>query len=203
MSGHATPMPTLADALLPVRSESGLVRNATLMVFGFCLLTLSAKIQVPFWPVPMTMQTFVVMVIGMAYGWRLGAATVLAYLIAGASGLPVFAGTPERGIGLLYMMGPTGGFLVGFLVAAAVVGYLAERGWDRSFLGTGAAMIIGQAIISFAGVVWLANAFGVPKAIEVGFMPFLASSLLKTVLGIACMPLVWKLIGRRSIVRRV
>ena len=196
-------MPTLADALWPARLEGEFVRNATLLVFGFCLLTLSAKIQVPFWPVPMTMQTFVVLVIGMAYGWRLGGATVLAYLIAGASGLPVFAGTPERGIGLLYMMGPTGGFLLGFLVAATVVGFLAERGWDRSFLGTGVAMIIGHAIITFLGVVWLANAFGVPKAIEVGFMPFLAASALKTVLGIACMPLVWKLIGRRSVARRV
>ena len=203
MSGHATPMPTLADALWPARVEDEFVRNATLMVFGFCLLTLSAKIQVPFWPVPMTMQTFVVLVIGMAYGRRLGSATVLAYLIAGASGLPVLAGTPERGIGLLYMMGPTGGFLVGFLVAAAVVGYLGDRGWDRSFLATAAAMIVGQAIISFAGVVWLANSFGVPKAIEVGFMPFLASSALKTVLGIVAMPLVWKLIGRRSVARQV
>jgi biotin transport system substrate-specific component len=202
LADHAASMPTIADTIWPA-GQSEILRDATLMVFGVCLLTLSAKIQVPLWPVPISMQTFAVLVIGIAYGWRLGAATVLAYLIAGASGLSVFAGTPERGIGLLYMMGPTGGFLVGFLVAAAVVGYLAERGWDRSFIGTGAAMIIGHAIISLLGVVWLAKAFGVPKAIEVGFTPFLAASALKTVLGIACMPLVWKLIGRRSVVRRV
>jgi biotin transport system substrate-specific component len=148
-------MPTIADAIWPAR-QNEFLRNAALTVFGFCLLTLSAKIQVPLWPVPISMQTFAVLVIGIAYGWRLGAATVLAYLIAGASGLPVFAGTPERGIGLLYMMGPTGGFLAGFLIAAAVVGYLAEQGWDRSFFKTGAAMVIGHAIISLAGVVWLA-----------------------------------------------
>ena len=202
MTGHTATMPTLADTLWLTRRESEVVRNATLMAFGFCLLTLSAKIQVPFWPVPMTMQTFAVLVIGMAYGWRLGAATVLAYLIAGASGLPVFAGTPERGIGILYMMGPTGGFLAGFLIAAAVAGYLAERGLDRSFWGTGAVMILGHAIISLAGVVWLAKTFGVPKAIEVGFTPFLAAGALKTVLGMACLPLVWKLIGRRSPARQ-
>jgi biotin transport system substrate-specific component len=202
LAADTASMPTIADAIWPAR-QNEFVRNATLMVFGFCLLTLSAKIQVPLWPVPISMQTFAVLVIGMAYGWRLGAATVLSYLIAGASGLPVFAGTPERGIGLLYMMGPTGGFLVGFLIAAAVVGYLAERGWDRSFLGTGAAMIVGHAIISLLGVVWLAKAFGVPKAIEVGFTPFLWAGLLKTILGVACMPLIWKLIGRRSVARRV
>jgi biotin transport system substrate-specific component len=202
LADHAASMPTIADAIWPAR-QNEFLRNATLMVFGFCLLTLSAKIQVPLWPVPISMQTFAVLVIGMAYGWRLGGATVLSYLIAGASGLPVFAGTPERGIGLLYMMGPTGGFLAGFLIAAIVVGYLAERGWDRSFLGTGVAMVIGHAIISFLGVVWLAQAIGVPKAIEVGFTPFLFASLLKIILGIAVMPLVWKLIGRRSIARQV
>jgi biotin transport system substrate-specific component len=173
------------------------------MFFGGCLLTLSAKIQIPFWPVPMTMQTFVVLVIGMAYGWRLGAATVAAYLAAGAFGLPVLAGTPERGLGLPYMLGPTGGFLLGFFLAAAAVGYLGDRGWDRSFLGTAAAMAAGHAIISLSGVIWLSAAFGVPKAIELGLMPFLASSLLKTALGIACMPMVWKLISRRTPADRV
>jgi biotin transport system substrate-specific component len=194
-------MPTLADAVWPAQ-QGEFVRNATLMVFGFCLLTLSAKIQVPFPLVPMTMQTFVVLVIGMAYGWRLGAATVLAYLIAGASGLPVFSGTPEKGIGLLYMMGPTGGFLIGFLLAAAVVGYLGERGFDRSFLGTAVAMILGHIVITLCGVVWLAHAFGITKAIEVGLTPFLASSALKTLLGIVAMPLVWKLLGRRNPARQ-
>ena len=107
------------------------------VVGGVCLLTLSAKLQVPFYPVPMTMQTLVVLMIGMAYGRVLGTATVAAYLLAGAAGLPVFAGTPERGIGLAYMMGPTGGYLVGFLVSAWLMGALAERGWSSSFLLSG------------------------------------------------------------------
>ncbi len=187
---------TIADIVWPSRPQARVFRVAALMLVGMCLLTLSAKIQIPFWPVPMTMQTLVVLVIGMAYGWRLGAATVLAYLVAGAAGLPVFAGTPARGIGIAYMMGPTGGFLLGFLISAAAVGFLGERGWDRSVLRTAVAMVLGQAIITLAGVAWLAVLFNLPKAIEVGFKPFLAASLLKVALGIVLMPTIWKLLDR-------
>ena len=187
---------TIADVVWPSRPQARIFRAAALMLLGVCLLTLSAKIQIPFWPVPMTMQTLAVLVIGMAYGWRLGAATVLAYLVAGAAGLPVFAGTPARGIGMAYMMGPTGGFLLGFLVSAAAVGFLGQRGWDRSILRTAAAMVLGQAIITFVGVAWLAVLFNLPKAIEVGFKPFLAASLLKVALGIALMPTIWRLLDR-------
>lgn len=187
---------TIADIVWPSRPQARAFRAAALMLLGVCLLTLSAKIQIPFWPVPMTMQTLVVLVIGMAYGWRLGAATVLAYLMAGAAGLPVFAGTPVRGIGVAYMMGPTGGFLLGFLVSAAAVGFLGERGWDRSIPRTAVAMVLGQAIITLAGVAWLAILFNLPKAIEVGFKPFLAASLLKVALGIVLMPAIWKLLDR-------
>ena len=187
---------TIADIIWPSRPQARIFRAAALMLLGMCLLTLSAKIQIPFWPVPMTMQTLVVLVIGMAYGWRLGAATVLAYLVTGAAGLPVFAGTPARGIGLAYMMGPTGGFLLGFLISAAIVGFLGERGWDRSVLRTAVAMVLGQAIITLAGVAWLAILFNLPKAIEVGFKPFLAASLLKVALGIVLMPTIWKLLDR-------
>lgn len=187
---------TIADIVWPSRPQARIFRAAALMLLGVCLLTLSAKIQIPFWPVPMTMQTLVVLVIGMAYGWRLGAATVLAYLVAGAAGLPVFAGTPARGIGVAYMMGPTGGFLLGFLVSAATVGFLGERGWDRSIPRTAVAMVLGQAIITLAGVAWLAVLFNLPKAIEVGFKPFLAASLLKVALGIVLMPTIWKLLDR-------
>lgn len=187
---------TIVDFVWPSRPHARVFRAAALMLMGICLLTLSAKIQIPFWPVPMTMQTLVVLVIGMAYGWRLGAATVLAYLLAGAAGLPVFAGTPARGIGVAYMMGPTGGFLLGFLISAAAVGLLGERGWDRSILRTAIAMVAGQAVIAVAGVAWLAVLFNLPKAIEVGFKPFLAASLLKVALGIVLMPTIWKLLDR-------
>lgn len=189
---------TIADFLWPSRPEQRVFRAAALVVLGGCLLTLSAKIQIPFWPVPMTMQTLAVLVIGMAYGWRLGAATVLAYLLAGAAGLPVFAGTPARGIGLSYMMGPTGGFLLGFLLSAAAVGFLGDRGWDRTILRTAGAMVLGQVIITVSGVAWLAVLFGMPKAIQVGVMPFLTASLLKIALGVALMPMIWKIISHRS-----
>ena len=106
-----------------------------LALVGTLALTVSAKTQIPFWPVPMTMQTFVVLVIGMAYGARLGVATIALYLLEGALGLPVFAGTPEKGVGLAYMMGPTGGYLLGFVAGAWLCGWLAERGFDRLISG--------------------------------------------------------------------
>ena len=147
---------TLIDAAWSNSTTARRLGLVAAVVVGVCLLTLSAKLQVPFYPVPMTMQTLVVLMIGMAYGRVLGTATVAAYLLAGAAGLPVFAGTPERGIGLAYMMGPTGGFLVGFLISAWLMGALAERGWSNSFLLSAAAMIIGHAVILAAGVAWLA-----------------------------------------------
>ena len=126
MSASITSRPTLAETAW--HGGNATVRNVTLAVLGSLALWLSAKIQVPFYPVSMTMQTFVVLAVGMAFGWRLGATTVLLYLVEGAAGLPVFAGTPEKGIGLAYMAGPTGGYLVGFVLAAAAVGALAQRG---------------------------------------------------------------------------
>ena len=94
--------------------SANIFKKISLILLGTLLLTISAKIKVPFYPVPMTMQTFVVVLIGIAFGWKLGLATIFAYLFEGAIGLPVFAGTPEKGIGIIYMMGPTGGYLVGF-----------------------------------------------------------------------------------------
>jgi biotin transport system substrate-specific component len=190
---------TLLDLAWPNGAHARLLTTAAAVLFGVCLLTLSAKLQVPFWPVPMTMQSLVVIVLGMAYGSRLAVATVFAYLLAGAAGLPVFAGTPQRGIGLAYMMGPTAGFLVGFLLAAWLVGFLAERGWDRTFLKCAAAMVLGHLAISLSGVAWLAILMGTTKAIEVGLVPFLASSALKTALGAACMPVIWRVLGRKSV----
>lgn len=190
---------TLLDLARPESPAARIATTVGAVLFGVCLLTLSAKIKVPFWPVPMTMQTLVVLMLGMAYGSRMAAGTVFAYLVAGAAGLPVLSGTPERGIGLAYMMGPTGGFLLGFLVAAWVVGFLAERGFDRTFMRSAIAMLAGHAIISLLGVVWLAAPLGVAKAIQVGFVPFMASSVLKTALGAVAMPLIWRVFERRSL----
>ena len=187
---------TLLNAAWPSDAPAQALRLAPAVVFGVCLLTLSARLQVPFWPVPMTMQTLVVLLLGMAYGARLGAGTVLAYLLVGAIGMPVFAGTPERGIGLAYMLGPTGGFLLGFLIAAWLVGVLAERGWDRLVPRCGAAMLIGTVVIIVTGLAWLVPALGPARAIEVGLVPFLMSSALKVALGAVSMPLIWRLLAR-------
>ena len=189
---------TLIDALLPAAGLPAWARNALLAVGGSLLLTLSAKINVPFYPVPLSMQTFAVLVIGAAFGWRLGAATVLLYLAQGALGLPVFAGTPEKGIGLAYMMGPTGGYLVGFVAGAVLTGWLAERGWDRSFLWLAAAMFIGHAVIFVYGLAWLASGIGLAKAWALGVAPFYLATVFKTLLAAACIKAGWSAANLRG-----
>lgn len=178
------------------------MRGLLLALAGSALLTISAKLQVPFWPVPMTMQTFVVLVLGMTLGPRLAALAILTYLAEGAFGLPVFANTPERGLGLAYMAGPTGGYLAGFLASAVLVGWLAERGWDRSFLGTAAAMLLGTAVIFGLGLAWLSGLIGLEQAIASGLVPFLPAAALKIALATATLPLVWRALNRREGDRR-
>ncbi len=197
MAQEATLYPTLAGTLWPAGKANALLRGAVLAVAGTALLTVSAKIQIPFYPVPMTLQTFVVLALGMAYGWRLGGATLLLYLAEGAAGLPVFAGTPEKGIGLAYMLGGTGGYLAGFVLAAAVCGWLAERGWDRNLVRTAAAMLIGNAVIYVPGLLWLGGLYGWDKPIlEWGLTPFLFGDLAKLALATAVLPLAWRWLGR-------
>ena len=195
---YSTPQPALFSAVWSTNSRTGAaLRNVVLAVVGTMLLTLSAKVQVPFYPVPMTMQTFVVLGLGMAYGWRLGGATMVLYLVEGAAGLPVFAGTPEKGIGLAYMLGGTGGYLVGFVLAAMAVGWFAEKGWDRSVIGTAFAMMVGNAIIYIPGILYLGVLFGWDKPIiEWGFTPFLLGDLVKLALAAAVMPMAWKVLGK-------
>jgi biotin transport system substrate-specific component len=196
MSTGVTPLaaPTLMTLLWPSRSA---LRIVVLMAVGSALLALSAKVQVPFYPVPMTLQTLVVLVIGAAYGWRLGGATVALYLAEGAVGLPVFAG-PVAGPG--YMAGPTGGYLVGFLFAAIATGLMAERGWDRSLLRVLAMMAVGHAIIFAFGVAWLAAVlqFDLARAWVAGVAPFYAATLVKTGLAAALMQAAWAVAGRQS-----
>jgi biotin transport system substrate-specific component len=171
---------------------------AILALLGSGFLWASAKAQVPMWPVPMTMQSYVVLVIGMAYGARLAAATVALYLVEGALGLPVFAGTPERGIGLPYMLGQTGGYLIGFLVAAWAMGSLAERGWDRSLWRAVVAMTLGTIILFVPGVAWLSHLVGWEKAVAAGLTPFIFGSVLKLALAAATLPLARRLAQRRA-----
>lgn len=186
----------LANVVL--NEQNTLARNVLLAVAGSIALWISAKVQIPFFPVPMTLQTLVVLIIGMAYGWRLGGATIALYLAQGAAGLPVFAGTPEKGVGLAYMMGTTGGFLLGFVLAAVAVGYLAERGWDRNIFTTAGAMLIGNALIYVPGLFWLASIIGWDKSIEFGIKPFLLADLFKLVLAALFMPLIWNVVKRMT-----
>ncbi|MAW51983.1 MAG: biotin transporter BioY [Geminicoccus sp.] len=194
MTPQTLPANTLATAILPL--DNALLRNLILAVAGSLLLWISAKISIPFWPVPLTMQTLVVLMIGMAFGARLGAATVALYLLEGAAGLPVFSGTPEKGIGLAYMMSTTGGYLFGFVVAAGAVGFLAERGWDRNLSTTALAMLIGTVLIYIPGVLWLGMVLGWDKPIlSWGLTPFLAGDALKLVIAAVLMPSLWRLLS--------
>ena len=188
--------PPLAMALWPSDDKTGrLVRAIVLIAAGSVLMTVSAKLTVPFWPVPLSMQTFAALLIGAAYGWRLGGITVLAYLAQGAMGVPVFAGA---GAGLPYLLGPTGGYLLGFIMAAMAVGWLAERGWDRRVLTTLAAMVIGNLVIYALGVGWLTTIVGsVERAFALGLLPFLLGDALKIALATALLPYAWSLIQRR------
>jgi biotin transport system substrate-specific component len=179
--------PTSRDVSLFGQIEAAtLMTKLLLALLGTVLLTLSAKTQVPFWPVPMTMQTFVVLLIGFSYGARLGGATVLFYLCEGAIGLPVFAGTPERGLGLAYMSGPTGGYLAGFFIAAVLVGGLAEHGWRHGIWRIAAAMCLGHLVILAAGGAWLAAFVGWLQAWQLGVYPFVLATVAKTMLAVAC-----------------
>ncbi len=184
---------TLIDSLWPARTA---LRGAVLMALGTALLALSAKIQVPLPPVPMTMQTLVVLLIGATYGWRLGGATVLLYVAEGMLGLPVFANTPPAAASPAYLLGPTGGYLIGYAAAALGMGLLAERGWDRSLLRVIVMMTIGHLIIFAFGLAWLAHLFGPAKAWVVGAAPFVAGTVLKTALAAALMQAAWVFVRR-------
>ena len=197
----------LADQFGATEGASLWLRRLFMIVFGVALLWLSAKVKIAIEPVPVTLQVLAIMALSMAYGARMAAATLIAYLALGAAGEPVFAGTPEKGVGLGYMLGSTGGYLMGFLGAAWTVGALADRGWDRTVLSAAAAMAIGLVVLYVPGVLWLAYGFpitalgaewggaGFAKAWEWGVFPFIWIDAAKLVLAAIGFPLIWKLIG--------
>ena len=188
--------PTLSLAAMGGRRS--LLQAALIAVAGSALLWASAKVQIPFFPVPMTMQTFVVLFLGFALGSRLGAATVLLYLAEGATGLPVFAGTHEKGLGLAYIAGPTGGYLAGFVVAAFVTGWFAERGLDRRLVTAAIAALAGLVAIYALGLAWLGAVVGWDKPVlSFGLYPFLPAEGLKLALLAAILPLAWRGLSKR------
>jgi biotin transport system substrate-specific component len=183
---------TLVANIWPQISTSW-VNKALVVLLGSIALIISAKLKVPFYPVPMTMQVFVVLAIGLILGFRLGVATVLLYLAEGALSLPVFAGTPERGLGLAYMMGPTGGYLLGYLFAVAVVGWLAEWGWAKRWLEAVAVAFLGLLLIYIPGLLWLGTVLGWDKPIfEFGFAPFIAGDAVKVLLAALLVTGIWQ-----------
>ncbi|MCB1379295.1 MAG: biotin transporter BioY [Alphaproteobacteria bacterium] len=178
---------TLLSALWP-ESMAHATNKVMLVLAGVALLTLSAKIQVPFWPVPMTLQTLAVLLIGATYGARLAGSTLIAYLAAGAVGVPVFA----TGAGLAYMAGPTAGYLAGFLVAAVVVGWLADRGHGRGIVSALVVFAIGEVAIFALGTGWLSVLIGPDKAVSAGLLPFIPGEALKLALATAVLSAGWK-----------
>lgn len=198
LSHTTSSRPTLVEAMCLERPLT-LAAQAALVLGGTLILTASARISIPFYPVPMTLQTLAVLMLGVLLGPRLAALTVAAYLAQGAVGLPVFAGTPEKGIGLAYIAGPTGGFLVGFLLAAFLVGMLARRGWDRKPAMIALAMLLGTLAIYVSGLLWLGAVVGWDKPIlEWGLYPFLAGDALKLALAAVAAPLAWRFVNSRS-----
>ena len=172
-------------------------RQVLMVAAGILLLAVAAKIKVPMWPVPITMGTFAVLAIGAAYGARLGLVTILGYMIVGALGLDVFAGSSAQTFGLAYMMGGTGGYLVGYVLATVVLGVLAQRGWDRSVGWMALAMLMGNAVIYLPGLAWLGQLYGWDKPIlQWGLTPFLIGDVIKLALAAVLLPGIWKLIDR-------
>ncbi len=208
MSVSAATQSTLIAALWPATKGRAALRVALLALAGSAFVAVSAQFQVPLWPVPITGQTFGVLVVGMVLGWRLGAASLLLYMAEGTMGLPVFA---KFAAGPGVIAGPTGGYIVGFVLAAAIVGYLAQRGWDRNVGLTALAMLIGNIAIYLPGLPWLALWYAGPgvqyieaagaatalgAALAKGLMPFLIGDALKLALAAMLFPVAWRLVGK-------
>lgn len=196
MTASTTITRPLVSLALPESRNARLAMQFGLAVLGTLLLTLSAKTKVVFGPVDMSLQTLAVILIAAAFGLRLGLATLLLYMAEGAAGLPVFQSTPEKGIGLAYMLGTTGGYLAGFVVMAAIIGWAADRGWDRNVLKFFGIVVIADAIMLAMGFGWLSALIGMEKGWQFGVAPFIVPDLIKAALAAALVPAVWSLIRR-------
>ena len=168
-----------------------LIKTFSVLV-GTLLITLSSYITIPLYPVPVTAQTLVVLLIGLSFGTRLSFLTLSLYLFQGAVGLPVFAGGAG---GLAALFGPTGGYLFGFVAAGSLLGLLARRGFGKNFLTTIIAMLAGNAVIYLFGVSWLANFIGIENALKHGVLPFLYGDVLKIFVAAALIPVAWKFLS--------
>ena len=166
--------------LIKQNTQTKIIKSLIIIFFGSIILAISAKIKIPFYPVPMTMQTFVVLFLGISFGYRIALATVSLYLIEGILGLPVFSNSPERGVGLAYFMGPTMGYLIGFLVACFSASFIKL---DDNFFVILFKLILSVSTIYISGVLWLGTLIGWNKPIfELGVFPFLLAETFKILL---------------------
>ncbi|MDJ1014916.1 MAG: biotin transporter BioY [Paracoccaceae bacterium] len=192
--------PVLSEVFGPSEGAALRIKQVVLVLAGIAALAIAAKIRIPMWPVPLTMGTFAVLTIGAAYGPRLGLATILGYMAVGALGFNVFAGSSAENYGLAYMTGGTGGYLVGYVLAALALGVFARAGWDRSMGRMAAAMLIGNAIIYIPGLLWLGQLYGWDQPILAwGLTPFLLGDALKLALAALLLPAVWKMVGEARV----
>lgn len=186
----------LSDLILPCEGAALRFKQLILVAVGIVFLSIAAKIQVPMWPVPITMGTFAVLSIGAAYGMRLGFATILGYMIVGALGFDVFATSSTENFGLTYMMGGTGGYLIGYVLAVLALGRFASWGWDRSMPKIALAMLFGNILIYVPGLIWLGTLYGWDKPIlQWGLTPFLIGDVAKLILATLILPTIWKVLG--------
>ena len=161
-------------------NQSSIVKTFLIIILGSLALTISAKIKIPFYPVPMTMQTFVVMLLGLAFGYKIGLATVSLYLLEGIVGLPVFSNSPEKGVGLVYFTGPTMGYLIGFLSATLIAGTISSNDNTLKIISK---LLLSVSTIYILGVLWLGTLIGWDKPIlEFGVYPFLLAEIFKLAL---------------------
>ncbi|TGQ35756.1 MULTISPECIES: biotin transporter BioY [unclassified Mesorhizobium] len=191
-----TTMRPLISLALPEKGAARLVTQLLLAIAGTLVLTLSAKTKVVLGPVDISMQTLAVFLIAAAFGMRLGVATLLLYMAEGAMGFPVFQSTPEKGIGIAYMLGSTGGYLAGFVVMAAIVGWAADRGWDRHPVKLFNAMLVAEIVMMAMGFAWLALLIGPEKSWQFGVVPFIVGDLIKVALAASLVPAVWSLLPK-------
>ena len=160
--------------------QINILKYFLIILVSSILLAISAKLRIPFYPVPMTMQTFVVLLIGICFGWKLGGTIITFYLLEGIIGLPVFSGTPEKGSGIVYFVGPTMGYLLGFVFAAMICGVFK---YNKNIAANFFKLILSVSIIYFLGVIWLGTLLGWDKPIiNLGVTPFLLAELFKMVL---------------------
>ncbi len=189
----------LTEAFGPTEGTALRIKQAVLVLAGIALLTVMAqiKIAVPPSPVAINMGTFAVLTIGAAYGPRLGLTTIVAYMLIGMLGFDVFQSSSAELNGLEYMMGGTGGYLVGYVMATVLLGMLARRGWDRSVLWMGLAMLLGNILLYVPGLLWLGTLYGWDKPIlEWGLTPFVVGDLMKLALAALLLPAAWKMVGK-------